>query len=173
MKVLAVHPRHQFAFAPGEITSLQVGNDQSKLTVRFFDFVETGVPRQDAYLTDHWKMHMDIEDIRSVQRRSSAMHDYRQSLPQLDTKGQVLAKWPDDGWYYPATIKSEVTNGEFILERYIDNNLHSVKNVKREDIISRSQELHDNNVYLSFFFRHGFDNFIIYKNFKHFINFLF
>lgn len=58
----------------------------------------------------------------------------RKSLPDLKNYEQVLAKWPDDCWYYPSVVK------EFLGDyRYkIENNLRAVKIIFREDLIDKS-----------------------------------
>jgi uncharacterized protein Usg len=53
-----------------------------------------------------------------------------------------LAKWPDDGYYYPSIVLEISDFGKYKLE----NNLKSVKYVHREDIITKSELLRDFNV---------------------------
>lgn len=62
--------------------------------------------------------------------------DMRKQLPVLRRGQRVLAKWPDDGWYYPSEIKDKV--GECCYK--VENNLKSIKLIYREDLILQAPE---------------------------------
>lgn len=58
----------------------------------------------------------------------------RKNLPSLKNSEQVLAKWPDDCWYYPSTVKDYIGDYKYKIE----NNLRAVKIILREDLIKMS-----------------------------------
>lgn len=58
----------------------------------------------------------------------------RQTLPELQTGEEVLATWPDDGWYYKSIVKRKLNEYKYEIE---DIN-KQIEVVSREDIISES-----------------------------------
>jgi hypothetical protein len=61
----------------------------------------------------------------------------RQELPQLRTGEEVLAKWPDDGWYYRSIVKEYLGDYKYQVE----DSLRDCEQVYREDIISEMSDL--------------------------------
>lgn len=137
-KVVARHPLYRFGHAPGELIKMPSKVDPN-VVIRFFDLYEGVVTPTDVYVVSHWKLHSDINTIRSIEKREKVMNEIREGLSSLSDDEKVLAKWPDDGWYYPSVVKSQMGNNEYLVERYPDNNLKSSKIVKREDIVSQSE----------------------------------
>lgn len=60
----------------------------------------------------------------------------RADLPELRPGEEVLAKWPDDGWYYRSIVKDYL--GKYRYQ--VEDSLRDVEQIYREDIVS---ELHD------------------------------
>lgn len=60
----------------------------------------------------------------------------RADLPELRPGEEVLAKWPDDGWYYRSIVKEYL--GKYRYQ--VEDSLRDVEQIYREDIVS---ELHD------------------------------
>lgn len=56
----------------------------------------------------------------------------RRTLPELNVGDEVLAKWPDDGWYYKSLVKQNCGHYRYKIE---DINKVSLE-INREDIIS-------------------------------------
>lgn len=63
----------------------------------------------------------------------------RNELGKLKVGDRVLARWPDDGWYYPSVVRDNKTNKSSQDDqpgRYkVENKLGAVKYVYREDLI--------------------------------------
>lgn len=60
----------------------------------------------------------------------------RDELPKLKVGDRCLARWPDDGWYYPSVIRDAKAKTSDELGRYkCENKLGAVKYVYREDLI--------------------------------------
>ncbi len=55
-----------------------------------------------------------------------------QDLPELREGEEVLARWPDDGWYYRSIVKKRLNENKYELE----DSLKDTEIVNREDIIS-------------------------------------
>jgi hypothetical protein len=64
----------------------------------------------------------------------------RSDLPKLRIGEEVLAKWPDDGWYYRSIVKDDLGNNKYQVE----DSLRDMEQIYREDIIS---EIHDSSDY--------------------------
>ena len=60
----------------------------------------------------------------------------RNNLPRLHVGEEVLARWPDDGWYYRSIVKETLGDYEYKVE----DSLKDVETLPRDDIIS---EAHD------------------------------
>jgi hypothetical protein len=58
----------------------------------------------------------------------------RKDLPKLTNSEKVLAKWPDDGWYYSSTVKESLGNHKYRVE----DDLGDREDIYREDIIKTS-----------------------------------
>lgn len=63
----------------------------------------------------------------------------RQDLPQLRTGEEVLAKWPDDGWYYRSIVKEYLGDYKYQVE----DSLRDCEQIYREDIISEMNDSSD------------------------------
>ncbi|RNA18473.1 von Willebrand factor A domain-containing 3B-like [Brachionus plicatilis] len=63
----------------------------------------------------------------------------RKSLASLKNCEQVLAKWPDDCWYYPSIVKDYIGDYKYKIE----NNLRAVKIIFREDLVKTSNLSND------------------------------
>ena len=142
--MIAAHPKHRSGgYAPGELVSPSPGgNDKAKVAVRFYDFHDSLADRRNVFIIDHWKFHHDINSIKNAHRKIQVMQAFRDRLSYLDANERfVLAKWPDDGWYYPAVVRNQADGNTYVVERYPGTNLHSVKLIKREDILTKSEAL--------------------------------
>jgi hypothetical protein len=60
-------------------------------------------------------------------------------LPELNEGEEVLAKWPDDGWYYRSIVKKNVGDNKYQVE----DSLKDIEIIKREDIISEINDSKD------------------------------
>jgi hypothetical protein len=70
---------------------------------------------------------------------NAILRKLRKELPQIAVGEEVLARWPDDGWYYRSIVKEYENEEDY---RYkIEDYLKDVISVYREDIIS----VEDNN----------------------------
>lgn len=56
-----MHPQYEFSYAPGQI--VQVSNDLNKLLVRFYDFSEGVIQRQEVYKLPRIKFQIDVNSI--------------------------------------------------------------------------------------------------------------
>lgn len=74
----------------------------------------------------------------------------RKSLPNLKNCDQVLAKWPDDCWYYPSIVKESLGDYKYKIE----NNLRAVKIIFREDLIKMSNLSKEFKVFKLFLFKY-------------------
>src|SRR5690349_20840931 len=59
------------------------------------------------------------------------MYQLRRELGQLSVGEHVLAKWPDDGWYYKSVVKEYLGDCKYKLE----DSIRDVEDIYREDII--------------------------------------
>lgn len=58
----------------------------------------------------------------------------RNELRKLKVGDRVLARWPDDGWYYASVVRS---NPDADARYKVENKLGAVKYVYREDLIEQ------------------------------------
>ena len=65
--VVALHPHYEFSYAPGQL--VDISPDSNKLLVRFYDFVEHVVLRQEVYKLARIKFQMDINSIIELEKR--------------------------------------------------------------------------------------------------------
>jgi hypothetical protein len=63
----------------------------------------------------------------------------RKKLSVLEVGEEVLAKWPDDGWYYRSVILEYLGNGQYRIE----DSLSDIETIYREDIISERSDSND------------------------------
>lgn len=63
----------------------------------------------------------------------------RFELPRLNIGEEVLAKWPDDGWYYRSIVKEDLGDCKYQVE----DSLRDVEQMFREDIISEINDSYD------------------------------
>ncbi len=56
---MALHPHYEFSYAPGQVIS--ISNDLSQILVRFYDYVESIVVREEAYKINKIKYQSDVE----------------------------------------------------------------------------------------------------------------
>ena len=78
----------------------------------------------------------------------------RQSLPELKVGDEVLAQWPDDGWYYRSRIKEKLSGYKYLIE----DSLRDCEKIYRENII-----LEDTLTNTSFEVGHAFLKFSIHQ----------
>lgn len=65
----------------------------------------------------------------------------RLELSPLKIGDRVLARWPDDGWYYPSIIRdNKGGNGIYRVE----NKLGAIKFIYREDLIRQTSNNQNN-----------------------------
>lgn len=64
----------------------------------------------------------------------------RRDLPKLEVGEEVLAKWPDDGWYYRSIVKDYLGNCKYVVE----DSLRDTEQIYREDLISDAHDAFDN-----------------------------
>lgn len=65
--VVALHPQYSFSYAPGQV--VKVSNDLTRMVIRFYDFVEDIVFREDVYKLDRLKFQMDVNAIIELEKR--------------------------------------------------------------------------------------------------------
>lgn len=65
--VVALHPHYEFSYAPGQI--VKVSSDMTKLIVKFYDFVEAVVLRNECYKLPRVKFQYDIDKIIELEKR--------------------------------------------------------------------------------------------------------
>lgn len=65
--VIALHPEYEYSYAPGHV--IRISDDGNKIHVRFYDFVESVVLRQEAYKTAKVKLQADIDEIIKLEER--------------------------------------------------------------------------------------------------------
>lgn len=65
--VVALHPEYAFSYAPGQI--VKVADDLTKVVVRFYDFVEAVVFREDVYKLNRLKFERDVNAIIELEKR--------------------------------------------------------------------------------------------------------
>lgn len=63
----------------------------------------------------------------------------RAELPELKRGEEVLAKWPDDGWYYRSIVKDYLGSYKYQVE----DSLRDIEQIYREDIISELNDTSD------------------------------
>lgn len=63
----------------------------------------------------------------------------RHELPELSMGEEVLAKWPDDCWYYRSIVKEKLPDCQYKIE----DSLRDVELIYREDIISEISDSND------------------------------
>lgn len=61
----------------------------------------------------------------------------RRELGKLKTGDRVLARWPDDGWYYPSVVRDSKSTRLAEGQYKVENKLGAVKLVYREDLIQQ------------------------------------
>jgi hypothetical protein len=65
--VVALHPQYEFSYAPGQI--IQISNDMNKILVRFYDYVESVVLREEVYKLVRLKFQLDVNNITDLEKR--------------------------------------------------------------------------------------------------------
>jgi hypothetical protein len=65
--VIALHPHYEFSYAPGQI--VQISNDLNKILVRFYDFVEGVILREEVYKMAKVKFQLDVNAIIDLEKR--------------------------------------------------------------------------------------------------------
>ncbi len=70
----------------------------------------------------------------------------RKKLAVLEVGEQVLAKWPDDGWYYRSVIVECLGNGQYRIE----DSLSDTETIYREDIISEKSDADDGSLQVTY-----------------------
>ena len=62
-----MHPEYDYSYAPGQV--LKVGNDMSNLLIKFYDYVEKVVPREEVFKLDKFKFQLDVNEIIRLERK--------------------------------------------------------------------------------------------------------
>ena len=65
--VVALHPKYEFSYAPGQI--VRVSSDMSKLLVKFYDYEESVVVRNEVYKLPRLKYQLDVTNIINLEKR--------------------------------------------------------------------------------------------------------
>ena len=64
---MALHPDYEFSYCPGQV--VKTSDDNNKILIRFYDFVESVVFRQEVYKLPSAKLQIDIEIIDKLEER--------------------------------------------------------------------------------------------------------
>lgn len=64
--MIALHPDYELSYAPGQVVKL--GNDMTRVLVKFYDFVEQVVPRDQVYKLNKSKFQSDVNEIIILER---------------------------------------------------------------------------------------------------------
>lgn len=64
--VVALHPNYAFSYAPGQV--IQFKDNFDRITVRFYDFHEAEVARENVYKLHRLKLQLDIENIIELEK---------------------------------------------------------------------------------------------------------
>jgi hypothetical protein len=62
-----LHPHYEFSYAPGQI--IQISNDSSKFLIRFYDFVENVIFKEEVYKLPRIKFQLDVDSIIELEKR--------------------------------------------------------------------------------------------------------
>lgn len=62
-----MHPHYEHSYAPGQV--VKIGNDMSRVQIKFYDFVEDVVLSQDVYKLNKAKFQSDVNEITSLEKR--------------------------------------------------------------------------------------------------------
>lgn len=65
--VLALHPHYELSYAPGQVVLTQ--NDKSKVTVRFYDYIESIMSSEDVFKLHILKFQTDIDQINYMESK--------------------------------------------------------------------------------------------------------
>ena len=65
--VIALHPHYEFSYAPGQI--IQIPGGQSKLMVRFYDYTEDLVHREEVFKLHILKFQHDVDYINNCESK--------------------------------------------------------------------------------------------------------
>ena len=65
--MVALHPKYDFSYAPGQI--VRVSSDMSKLLVKFYDYEESVVVRNEVYKLPRLKYQLDVTNIINLEKR--------------------------------------------------------------------------------------------------------
>ena len=65
--VLALHPHYELSYAPGQVVLTQ--NDKSKVTVRFYDYIESVMSSEDVFKLHILKFQTDIDNINYMESK--------------------------------------------------------------------------------------------------------
>lgn len=65
--VVALHPNYDYSYAPGQI--IQMSNDLNKILVRFYDYTEGIILREEVYKLPRLKFELDINTIVELEKR--------------------------------------------------------------------------------------------------------
>lgn len=109
--VVALHPQYEFSYAPGQI--IQISNDMNKILVRFYDYVESVVLREEVYKLARLKFQLDVNNITELEKRW---------IGQV-----VVARNNYSNVYELGRVTSRVGNGrQYVIEW--SNNRQSIQN---------------------------------------------
>ena len=64
--MIALHPNFEFAYAPAEI--VRDPNDGVRYIVRFYDFSESTVEKQNIYKLDLFRFQYDVDSIVNIEK---------------------------------------------------------------------------------------------------------
>lgn len=64
---MALHPKYEFSYAPGQI--VRVSSDMNKLLVKFYDFEEAVIVRNEVYKLPRLKFQLDVTNIINLEKR--------------------------------------------------------------------------------------------------------
>ncbi len=105
-------------------STLKEETDKNNINFTTFESIPTNHPEQQKRIHESSK-----QTELSLQQKLIKIAN---ELPELREGEEVLARWPDDGWYYRSIVKKKLNECKYQLE----DSLKDIEIVSREDILS-------------------------------------